>query len=93
MAEPQFDYETSDSVEHLRVPPHSLQAEQSVLGGLMLDNECWDTVAEKSSVETLCLQMHRAVTPGWQPPKSRSKCLAKIAIPSKRRRTQTSLPR
>jgi replicative DNA helicase len=30
----------------LRVPPHSIEAEQSVLGGLMLDNAAWDTVAE-----------------------------------------------
>ncbi|MFP1592737.1 DnaB-like helicase N-terminal domain-containing protein [Escherichia coli] len=27
--------------------PHSIEAEQSVLGGLMLDNECWDDVAER----------------------------------------------
>lgn len=30
----------------LRVPPHSLEAEQSVLGGLMLDNSAWDQVAD-----------------------------------------------
>jgi replicative DNA helicase len=30
----------------LRLPPQSLEAEQSVLGGLMLDNSAWDTVAE-----------------------------------------------
>ncbi|HEB96207.1 MAG TPA: replicative DNA helicase [Sedimenticola thiotaurini] len=35
---------TTDS---LRVPPHSIQAEQSVLGGLMLDNAAWDQVADK----------------------------------------------
>ncbi|MCQ8104857.1 replicative DNA helicase [Methylomonas sp. SURF-2] len=33
--------------ESLKVPPHSLQAEQSVLGGLMLDNQTWDSVADK----------------------------------------------
>jgi replicative DNA helicase len=30
----------------LRVPPHSTEAEQSVLGGLMLDNEAWDRIAD-----------------------------------------------
>jgi replicative DNA helicase len=30
----------------LRVPPHSLEAEQSVLGGLMLDNSAWDQIAD-----------------------------------------------
>ena len=31
----------------LKVPPHSLEAEQSVLGGLMLDNQAWDNVADR----------------------------------------------
>ena len=35
------------SVESLRVPPHSVEAEQSVLGGLMLDNDAWVQVADK----------------------------------------------
>lgn len=30
----------------LKVPPHSVEAEQAVLGGLMLDNAEWDTVAD-----------------------------------------------
>ena len=29
----------------LKVPPHSIEAEQSVLGGLMLDNNAWDAVS------------------------------------------------
>jgi replicative DNA helicase len=33
--------------DSLRVPPHSIEAEQSVLGGLMLDNEAWLQVAER----------------------------------------------
>ncbi|MGF0337399.1 DnaB-like helicase N-terminal domain-containing protein, partial [Ectopseudomonas toyotomiensis] len=28
------------------IPPHSLEAEQSVLGGLMLDNATWDLIAD-----------------------------------------------
>ncbi|MCQ8129036.1 replicative DNA helicase [Methylomonas rivi] len=35
------------AVDSLKVPPHSIQAEQSVLGGLMLDNQTWDSVADK----------------------------------------------
>ncbi|MCG2633409.1 MAG: replicative DNA helicase, partial [Gammaproteobacteria bacterium] len=34
------------SVEDLKAPPHSIEAEQSVLGGLMLDNSAWDKVAD-----------------------------------------------
>lgn len=29
-----------------KIPPHSIEAEQSVLGGLMLDNNAWDVVSE-----------------------------------------------
>lgn len=37
----------STATDSLRVPPHSIEAEQSVLGGLMLDNEAWLQVAER----------------------------------------------
>ena len=30
----------------LRVPPHSIEAESSVLGGLLLDNTAWDRVSD-----------------------------------------------
>lgn len=35
------------AVQALKVPPHSVEAEQSVLGGLLLDNGSWDWVADK----------------------------------------------
>jgi replicative DNA helicase len=35
-----------DEVAHLRVPPHSIEAEQSVLGGLLLDNTAWDKAGD-----------------------------------------------
>ena len=31
----------------VKVPPHSIDAEQSVLGGLMLDNRAWDQVVDR----------------------------------------------
>jgi replicative DNA helicase len=33
-------------VAQLRVPPHSLEAESSVLGGLLIDNAAWDRVGD-----------------------------------------------
>ena len=33
-------------LEAARTPPHSVEAEQSVLGGLLLDNAAWDRVAD-----------------------------------------------
>jgi replicative DNA helicase len=35
-----------DEVAKLRMPPHSTEAEQSVLGGLLLDNLAWDKAAD-----------------------------------------------
>lgn len=35
-----------DDVARLRVPPHSVEAEQSVLGGLLLDNMAWDRAGD-----------------------------------------------
>ncbi len=61
MTEPQFDYDMPADEEILRVPPHSLAAEQSVLGGLMLDNQCWDNVADKVSVEDFYRKDHRLI--------------------------------
>ncbi len=43
----------------LKVPPHSIDAEQSVIGGLMLDNECWDQVADKVSEADFYRREHR----------------------------------
>ncbi len=48
-------------VESLKVPPHSLEAEQSVLGGLLLDNEAWDRVAERVVAQDFYSRAHRVV--------------------------------
>ncbi len=47
--------------ESLRVPPHSVEAEQAVLGGLMLDNSSWDTVADRLSPADFYRQDHQYV--------------------------------
>ena len=41
-----FGGQRDDEVARLRVPPHSVEAEQSVLGGLLLDNLAWDRAAD-----------------------------------------------
>jgi replicative DNA helicase len=38
------DYGQDRQVAQLRIPPHSIEAESSVLGGLLLDNAAWDRV-------------------------------------------------
>jgi replicative DNA helicase len=44
----QEDYLSSNDkqIAQLRIPPHSQEAESSVLGGLLLDNNSWDKVAD-----------------------------------------------
>ena len=48
-------------VAAVKMPPHSIDAEQSVLGGLMLDNEAWDRVAEKVVEQDFYLRAHRFI--------------------------------
>nr|VFK17057.1 MAG: primary replicative DNA helicase [Candidatus Kentron sp. LFY] len=43
VAEKQADY----NVSKLKLPPHSIEAEQSVLGGLMLNGSAWDRIADR----------------------------------------------
>lgn len=45
----------------IKLPPHSLEAEQSVLGGLMLDNERWDSVSERVSTNDFYSRPHRLI--------------------------------
>lgn len=46
-------------IDELKVPPHSLEAEQSVLGGLLLDNETWDRVSERVVAQDFYSRSHR----------------------------------
>ena len=48
-------------IESLRVPPHSIEAEQSVLGGLLLDNSAWDKIADFVSPEDFYRYDHRLI--------------------------------
>ncbi|KTD30192.1 MULTISPECIES: replicative DNA helicase [Legionella] len=35
------------TIDPLKRPPHSAEAEQSIIGGLMLDNQVWDKISSK----------------------------------------------
>ncbi|MEZ5544595.1 MAG: replicative DNA helicase [Lysobacteraceae bacterium] len=48
-------------IEALRVPPHSIEAEQSVLGGLMLSSEAWAQVSDKLTEEDFYRHDHRLI--------------------------------
>ncbi|HFE38471.1 MAG TPA: replicative DNA helicase [Gammaproteobacteria bacterium] len=47
--------------EQLKVPPHSIKAEQSILGGLMLDNTAWDQIADLILEDDFYRHDHRMI--------------------------------
>jgi replicative DNA helicase len=48
-------------LDSLKVMPHSIEAEQAVLGGLMLDNNAWDSVVEILGEEDFYRSEHRVI--------------------------------
>jgi replicative DNA helicase len=48
-------------IESMRVPPQSIEAEQSVLGGLLLDNTAWDRISDLVSEREFYRADHRLV--------------------------------
>jgi replicative DNA helicase len=52
---------TDATVANLKLPPHSLEAEQSVLGGLMLEDTAWDRAAEIVSENDFYRRDHRLI--------------------------------
>ena len=45
----------------LRIPPHSVEAEQAVLGGVLIDNDAWDRIAGILTAAQFYRNDHRAV--------------------------------
>jgi len=56
------DFDINDaSVAAIRTPPHSIEAEQSVLGGLLLDNSAWEKVADLLTDSDFYRHDHRII--------------------------------
>jgi replicative DNA helicase len=54
--------QTIESIKpSLKVPPHSIEAEQAVLGGLMLDNNAWEQIADKLNEQDFYRNDHRII--------------------------------
>lgn len=47
--------------QKIKVPPHSIEAEQSILGGLMLDNSKWDVVGDRVIEDDFYRQKHQLI--------------------------------
>ncbi len=48
-------------LDAMRTPPHSVEAEQSVLGGLLLDNAAWDRIADVVNEADFYRADHRTI--------------------------------
>lgn len=57
----QFEKLHDSNVTHLRIPPHSIESESSVLGGLMLDNAAWDNVCGLVSDDDFYRAEHKLI--------------------------------
>lgn len=56
-----FAKPASSTLEAVTVPPHSIEAEQSALGGLMLDNHSWDKIADRLQARDFYRHEHRLI--------------------------------
>ncbi|MCZ6887368.1 MAG: replicative DNA helicase [Gammaproteobacteria bacterium] len=55
------DQPNGNPTSRLKVPPHSIEAEQSVLGGLMLNNDAWFVVADKITARDFYRPNHQII--------------------------------
>ena len=53
--------EQKNSISNIKLPPHSIEAEQSVLGGLMISNDAWERVEEMLVADDFYRQDHRII--------------------------------
>ncbi len=56
-----FNSFEDNAVDQFKVPPHSVEAEQSLLGGLMLENSAWEQVGEMVAEGDFYRKDHRLI--------------------------------
>jgi len=61
MAQFQPQFQSDPQLAALKLPPHSIEAEQSLLGGLMLDNTAWDRIADQVGEKDFYRDDHRRI--------------------------------
>ncbi len=62
MAGPQrLRHDGASGTELLRTPPHSVEAEQAVIGGLLLDTAAWDQVGDSVTAEDFYRPDHKLI--------------------------------
>ena len=54
-------FPASVPTDNLRIPPHSVEAEQAVIGGLLLDNRAWEQIADRINTVDFYRNDHRLI--------------------------------
>ncbi len=70
----------SNALEDLKIPPHSIEAEQSVLGGLLLDNAAWESVSEVLNEQDFYRTEHKIIFKGIAALLSQGKALDVLTL-------------
>ncbi len=70
----------SSEYSKIKLPPHSIEAEQAVLGGLMLDDKAWDRVADQLLAEQFYRKDHQLIFEAMVKLKSDSQPLDVITV-------------
>ena len=60
-SEKRFETRAEQRVDQLRVPPQSIEAEQAVLGGLMLAPDAYDRVADQLTEQDFYRRDHQLI--------------------------------
>jgi len=61
MASQRQIHSSDKKTEQVSIPPYSTEAEQAVLGGIMLSNQYWDGIAERVIAEDFYTFAHKAI--------------------------------
>lgn len=56
-----FSTQSDPELAAIKLPPHSVEAEQSVLGGLLLENHAWDRIADVINRNDFYRHDHRLI--------------------------------
>jgi len=58
---PNASFEPDRELARIKMAPHSIEAERSVLGGLLISNDAWDSVAEAVAAADFYRHDHRLI--------------------------------
>lgn len=63
MSSPRSPQQNSSAakIAEIKVPPHSIEAEQSVLGGVLLDNKSWQLLEDRVGADDFYRRDHRVI--------------------------------